>query len=105
MKSIFIDSLTYRWRLVDGEYYFGRHPDNRFPSFTANEKAIYVSEILMSLLLHDKIYININSVEEFIDLIGIESSLFNYSGVIDPLVREADPPCNKDCFCKAKNAL
>src|SRR5882762_9876617 len=82
MKSILIDTLTYRWKLLDGEYYFGRTLNNDYPKFIASEKKHYLSEILMSLLLHDQVFIKIDCLEETIDLLGIEPTLKLLSGQI-----------------------
>lgn len=75
MKSILIDTLTYRWKYLNGEYYFGRTLNNDYPKFTASEKGIYLSEFLMSFLVHDQVYIKIDGLEETIDLLGIEPTL------------------------------
>jgi hypothetical protein len=34
MRSILIDTLTYRWKHFKGEYYFGRTLSNEYPKFT-----------------------------------------------------------------------
>ncbi len=76
MSSIFIDTLTYRVKNLNGHYFIGKASNNEYPAFDTAEKKIYASEFLLSLLLHDTIFINIDSLEEVILLLGIDSTLF-----------------------------
>lgn len=75
MSSIFIDSFTYRWKKNDGSYYFGRTANNDIPKFDNHEKLYFLNEFITSLLIHDKILIKLDSLEELELLIGIENVL------------------------------
>ncbi len=75
MSKILVDTLTYRWRRLGDEYYFGRTTDNLFPSFDTSERRVYVSQFLTSILLHDEIYIKIDALEEVISILGIKEVL------------------------------
>ncbi|WP_018479351.1 SEC-C metal-binding domain-containing protein [Pontibacter roseus] len=71
MSSILIDTLSYRWRYEDGYFYFGTEGRHKFYHFHADEKALYLRQFLISLLLFDKIYLKIQHIEEFIGLFGV----------------------------------
>jgi hypothetical protein len=71
MSSILVDTLNYRWRKKNGLYYFGADWSFNVSSFDKIERKFYLSQFLNSLLLFDKIYIQIQHLEEFIALFGI----------------------------------
>ncbi|PSK80565.1 SEC-C metal-binding domain-containing protein [Prolixibacter denitrificans] len=75
MTSIFIDTFTYRWKDNGDSYYFGRTANNDIPQFGHNEKLYFLNEFITSLLIHDKILIKLDSIEELELLIGIENVL------------------------------
>lgn len=79
MSRIFIDSFTYRWKKIEDSYYFGRSSDNAISNFENNERLYFLSEFITSLLIHDKLIIKLDSIEELELLIGIENllKLFN----------------------------
>lgn len=79
MSRIFIDSFTYRWKKAGDSYYFGRPSNNAISDFESNERLYFLNEFITSLLIHDKLIIKLDSIEELELLIGIENvlKLFN----------------------------
>lgn len=70
MNSIFLDSFTYRLRKSESGLFFHRWDGKSFPKFDRDERLSFLFNILSSLLIHDKIIIKIDAVEEFIELMG-----------------------------------
>ena len=75
MSKILFDTFTYRWRNLGGSYYFGRNVNNDLPQFEELEKQYYLNQLITALLIHDKISIKIDSLEELELLIGIDNVL------------------------------
>ena len=70
MNSIFIDSFTFRYRESSTGIFYHRWYNETYPQFGRKERLEFLNNILSSLLIHDKLYIKIDAVEEFVDLIG-----------------------------------
>lgn len=74
-SSALFDDLLYRCRIIDGELYYGDYPDARSGLFNQYERQNFISRILNLLLTHDFLYIRIQSLEEFIVLMGARNTL------------------------------
>ena len=72
--AILLDSFSYRVKKLSGGVYLDRWDGNTFPEFILPERLYFIKNIINSLLLHDKIYIRITSLEEFIEVFGIEAT-------------------------------
>lgn len=72
--AILLDSFSYRVKRLSGGVYLDRWDGNTFPEFILPERLYFIKNIINSLLLHDKIYIRITSLEEFIEVFGIEAT-------------------------------
>ena len=72
--AILLDSCSYRVKKLSGGVYLDRWDGNAFPEFILPERLYFIKNIINSLLLHDKIYIRITSLEEFIEVFGIEAT-------------------------------
>ena len=75
MSKILFDTFTYRWRKIGDSYYFGRNTNNNIPQFERLEKEYFLSKLITSLLIHEKIIIKLDSLEELELLIGIDNVL------------------------------
>lgn len=75
MSKIFIDSFTYRWKKNGDSYYYGRTGNNDIPPFESIEKLNFLNQFITSLLIHEKLIIKLDSLEELELLIGIENIL------------------------------
>lgn len=73
--AILIDTFSYRCRLIDGVHYFNRWASvKEHPEFSEKERLYFLNKILNSLLSHDVIYIFLDALEEFLDLMGTEAT-------------------------------
>ena len=75
MSKILFDTFTYRWRKQGNSYYFGRNLNNDLPEFEELEKQYYLNQLITSLLIHEKLSIKLDSLEELELLIGIDNVL------------------------------
>lgn len=74
--AILLDAFSYRAKILPDGVYLDRWHDNTFPDFILPERLYFIKSIINSLLLHDKVYIRITSLEEFIEVFGIEATSF-----------------------------
>jgi len=83
MSKILINSFAYRWRKREVSYYFGKSGINNVPDFEPNEKIYFLNQIIVSLLIHEKIILKMDFIEELELLIGIENvlRLFNQDAI------------------------
>ena len=72
--SVLFDNFSYRLRITEDGIFRNRWSDNSFQNFTNAERLYYINNIINSILLHDIIYIRIDSLEEFIELMGIDNT-------------------------------
>lgn len=72
--SILFDNFSYRLRITEDGLFKNRWDNNSFQDFNDAERLYYINNIINSILLHDIIYIRIDSIEEFIELMGIENT-------------------------------
>lgn len=72
--SILLDSFSYRDKTSINGVYVDRWHNNSFPDFYLVEKIYFINNIINAILLHDKIYIRLDSLEEFIEVFGIVST-------------------------------
>lgn len=79
MSKVFIDTFTYRWKRNASGYYFGADINNQAHLFQPKERIQFLNELISSLLIHEKVVIKLDSLEELELLIGIENvlKLFN----------------------------
>ena len=72
--SILIDLFSYRIKDNSNFLYYDRWHGGTYPPFTDEERLFFLKYILNSLLIHDKLYIRLDCLEEFIDILGINET-------------------------------
>ena len=72
--SVLFDNFSYRLRITEEGIFHNRWYNDLYEEFNVAERCYYINNIINSILLHDLIYIRIDSLEEFIDIMGIEST-------------------------------
>lgn len=71
--SLLFESFGFRQKYVQDGFYYDRWADGKLPDFVMVDRLYFLDQFLNSLLLHDKIYIRIDSLEELIDILGIDA--------------------------------
>lgn len=72
--SVLFDNFSYRLRITEEGIFQNRWYNDLYKEFSVAEKIYYINNIINAILLHDLIYIRIDSLEEFIDVMGIDNT-------------------------------
>lgn len=71
--AVLFDSFSYRIKGMEGGVCYDRWHIKKYPELTMPEHLYYLNRIINCLLTHDKIIIRTDSLEELIDVLGIDA--------------------------------
>ncbi len=71
--AILYDSFSYRAKLTPYGQLIDRWYGDNYPEFILPERLYHLHKVIYALLTHDEVYIRLDSLEELMDVLGIEA--------------------------------
>lgn len=73
--SILFENFSFRCKETSGGIYYDRWADDSLTRFKMQDKLYFLDKILNTILLHETIYLRLDSLEEFIEILGLDQTI------------------------------